>query len=477
MAQPTWVADTTDYLDMEAWASSFYERLLETGRVFRRADGTLTYIDPASGPRRILSNDEFRSMAANCLDLRRRPTRRADPAPAFLFRDEAVVLMGSDMRLYLAELEYVLHEPGVISFGGDPILLDEPGYNPTAKSFLWHPPHKAKIELREGTEHLERCFSGVPFLSGAYKNNVFAWLVSGMCLDDINPPMLTVTGNDRGVGKSSLVQACGYILTGEMQNAIKPTGAEFEKQLGAKFAAEQRFIMLDNISTGGQSFKQAKLSSLLTEGRSKQVRRLGHSRNISQTGVLFALTANDCKLDQDLATRSLAIVLHRETPGPMRPYCLSYAREHRKEIYGELLGLAMRREQIPIPDEYETCRFVDWINYVVPIITPKFGSLAIREAEDLDDRIQDLFAWGVDRLNKAFQMKDLFNDVMSQPDRFKGLWESLANAKGDRSKKMKLAKFLSNVCGKIQFINAELTIKLELFNSDGKVNQYVFREI
>jgi hypothetical protein len=110
--------------------------------------------------------------------------------------------------------------------------------------------------------------SGVPFLSEAHRNNVIAWLVGGMTLNDVNPPMITVTGNDRGVGKSSLVQACGYILTGQNQNAIRSSGEEFEKQLGAKFASEERFIMLDNITTGGnRSYKNAKLSSLLTEGR------------------------------------------------------------------------------------------------------------------------------------------------------------------------------------------------------------------
>jgi hypothetical protein len=445
--------------------------------VFRRHDGSLTYADPISGPRRIFGLDEFRAMASNCINMRE--IRGRANFPHILTRDEAVSLFGSNQKMMLPEIEYVLHEPGVLTVGGKPKLISEPGYDVVAKSFLWTKPGREIISPREGTKHLEACFSGVPFLSDEYRNNVIAWLVAGMCLDpDINCPMLTVTGNDRGVGKSSLVQACGYILTGEMQNAIAPTGAEFEKQLGAKFAAEQRFVMLDNITTpGNKSFSQAKLASLLTEGRSKQVRRLGQSRQITMTGVMFALTSNAAKLDQDLATRSLPIALYRDMPGPMIPYCLSYAKEHRAEIFGELLTLALNRDDsIEIPADYNVCRFVDWIKYVVPVVQPKFGYLAVREAGDLDDRFLDLMTWGADNLDQTFVVADLYDTIMSNPDSFRGLHESVSLAMGEHAKKMKLAKFVAAATDRPHFISPELSIVLKLAEKSAKANSYIFKK-
>lgn len=486
MERPTFYAGVAQYDSCQEYSRQFYAHLAQVGEVFRRKDGSITFIDEASGPRRIISLDEFRAMAGSVLDIRR-PVgggRRANDISSILDHSEAVHLFGSPERVVLPVLEYVLHEPAIITLNGRPHLIDQPGYHPEARSYYWRRAGQARIEPRDSTTHLERCLSGVPFLNEEYRNNVIAWLVGAMTLDDINTPMMTVSGNDRGVGKSSLVQACGYILTGMNQNAIRSSGEEFEKQLGAKFAAEERFVMLDNITTSGnRSYKNAKLASLLTEGRSKQVRRLGQSRNISQTGVLFALTANDCKLDQDLATRSLMISLYKEVPGPMRPYVLSYAKEHREEIYGELLGLALRRNsEWQINKAYETCRFVDWIDYVVPIVQPVFGDLAVKEAEDLDDRIQDLFGWGTDRVGKVFTLDELYTEIVGAGDGgggLPGLWTSLMVAKSERARRIKLGRFLSSMADKSQLVAPDLRIILRLDSEDPTthVKSYVFREI
>jgi hypothetical protein len=468
MTIPQFETNLGAYESCVEYAKEFYTILAGTGYVFKRKDGSITFVDEASGPRRIIGLDEFRAMAGSLLDLRRgvNTGRGRGDTPALLDRDEAVHLFGSPERGRLPELEYVLHEPAVATYGGRPHLIDQPGYHPEALAYYWRRPGAAKITPLDTTTHLEKCFSGVPFLSEEYRNNVFAWLVGGMTLDDVNTPMMTVTGNDRGVGKSSLVQACGFILTGHNQNAIRSSGEEFEKQLGAKFAAEERFVMLDNITTtGNRSYKNSKLASLLTEGRSKQVRRLGQSRHITQTGVLFALTANDCKLDQDLATRSLMVALYRETPGPMKPYVLTYAKEHREELYGELLGLALARDSsFKIPEVYDTCRFVDWVQYVVPIVTPRFGDLAIKEAEDLDDRIQDLFGWGTDRVDKVFTLGDLYTEIVGAGDGgggLPGLWSSLMVAKSERARRIKLGRFVNTIVGKSQLVAPDLTIQLQ----------------
>jgi len=448
---PHVVIDVSHYESGLDMAEHFFGHLANTKRIFRRQDGSITYIDPCSGPHRILSIDEFCAVVGSLLNLRRIVGgRHRQDISTTITRAEAVHLFQSSARALLPEIDFVLHEPAVITLGGEPTLIGEEGYHAQARAYYWRRPGSESIKVREGTVALERCLSGVPFFSDAYKNNVYAWLVSAVTLDDIRTPMLAITGNDRGVGKSSLSQACAIIITGQAQSAIQPAGSEFAKQLGAKFSEEQRFIAMDNVTTSGphQSFKNAQLAALLTEGRSKAVRQLGQSRMITQAGVLFALTANDCRLDQDLATRSLAVNLHRDSPGPMIPYCLQEAKRHRADIYGELLWLALTRKPGSIPSEYRTCRFVDWIDFVVPIVVPRFGPLAIKEAEDLDERIQELLNWAADHLDEPFTSNDLFQSLTGMTDKFYALPQFLISAKGETGRRIRLGLFLRNLIGR-----------------------------
>lgn len=480
--RPVFPAQTEEHETIEEYCNSFYKAVAGTHKLFRRDDGTLTFIDSVSGPRRLWNIEDFRSSVCGVINLRRFVGRgpRAREQAAFFDRDTASIVFGSEGRGYLPLIKQVIHEPAVTTSKGKVEIIDRPGFHPEFNVYYWQKTEDIAIRVREGTEHLEKCFSGVPWLGGPqsfYKNNVLAWLVSSVTLDDLMVPMLTVTGNDRGVGKSSVVQACGIILTGQVQNSIRPTGAEFEKQLGAKFMEEQRFVFMDNVVTsGGQSFHNPKLSALLTEGRSKQVRRLGQSRNITQSGVLFAVTMNECKLDADLATRSLPVQLFREMPKRMDPYCLHYALEHRNEIYGELLWLALNQLKCPpCPQEYLDNRFAAWVDFVYPIIFPRFGKLAIKQAEELDDRIQDLFAWGVDNIGRDFELVQLYHELLSNPERWAGLCTFVNTGRGERGKKTKLGIFLAQNAGRVILIPPEMRIRLNSLG--GHPPRFQFQEI
>ena len=390
-------------------------------------------------------------------------------------------LYHSDACSALPKIDAVVREPVVARSGDKYVLVDEPGYDERTRIYYNVTEDSTIIEPREGTHYLEKCLSGVPFQDLAYRNNILAWLLGAIVIDPKldGVPMLTVTGNDRGVGKSSLVRACGYILTGAHQSPIQYRGGEMEKNISARFLEHNRFIALDNVTTSaGQAFSNSRLSSLLTDGWSKKVRILGQSRSVAQSGVLFALTMNDCILDADLSTRALAVALYKEKSGPMIPYCVNEALEHRAEIYGELLTLAMQDIPHAEVENDRAFRFRAWLNFVQPRIAPRFGSLALRQAEDFDDRIQDLFGWGIDHVDEPFSASELMSKMRQHPDNFPGLSAFILASKSQRGRLTKLGCFLSNNVGRKHLVppNATYTLVVHKERTEETGVQYVFKQ-
>lgn len=473
---------------VQAWAEEFYTRAAESGRLYRGAADTLTFIRDGAGPRQITSYNEFVAAASSLVDLGLPSGGRTNTwIPSVFHVNDGQTLYHSDACARLPKIEAVVREPVIarvsrVNWDDDYVLVNTPGYDVRTRIYYDVSDGAASITPLSGTHHLERCFSGVPFQDPAYRNNIYAWLLGAIVIDPKldGVPMLTVTGNDRGVGKSSLVRTCGYILTGAHQSPIQYRGSEMEKNIGARFLEHNRFISLDNVTTsGGQAFSNSRLASLLTDGWSKKVRILGQSRSVAQSGVLFALTMNDCTLDADLSTRALAVSLYKDMPGPMKPYCVSYAMEHRAQIYGELLTLAMQSVPEKEVQSDANFRFRAWLNFVQPRIVPHFGSLALRQAEDFDDRILDLFGFGVDHVDEPFSSTDLFERMRAEPDRFPGLAAFVLGAKSQRARLIKLGCFLSNNVGRNHLIPPDSIYTLEVHKDRTEKSgaQYVFKQI
>lgn len=469
--------------EVTEWCGMFFDAVSQSDRLYRGADGSLTMIDQVVGPRRILSPVEFYGSIPNYVDVHRRIEDRdgnGREVPTIMRRDQTDILYNSDEAIRLKQIKAVVKEPVVVNCLEKPRVISKPGYDREAQIYYHVPAGEAPIEVLHTTEHLERCFSAVPFEHVEYRNNIFAWLLSSVCMDKrLDAPLLTVTGNDRGVGKSTLVQACGSVLTGELPAPIQPRGAEFEKQVGSRFAEHQRFILMDNIVTqGNASFKNANLARMLTQGWSKKVRILGQSRSVQQTGVLLALTMNDCKLDADLATRSLPVRLYRERPAPQVPFCRDYADKYRREIYGELLGLALTqgaaRSETEVSPHF---RFRAWLEFVGPRIEAAFGKLGLKQAEQLDDRLQELYAWGVDHVQEPFSANELLTKLRASEDRYPDLIMHIRTGSGDRGQKHKLAAFLKNAVGGTMQMQPDLFISLRIVETNPREgNKYVFKE-
>ncbi|KPK27033.1 MAG: hypothetical protein AMK69_11020 [Nitrospira bacterium SG8_3] len=440
------------------WAERFYAGVIPKGLLTRKDDDSLWIAPNGCPPQRISTLDEFigrMDSIYNVIKVKKLKGGESREIPSVLPRIDSLSLFYSEARSLLPELKAHLYEPAVFFKGGKP-RVTPPGFDPETGIFYHVPPDEDPIEPISGTRHLEECFSAVPFEKELYRNNLFAWLLGGVFFDDRNdPPMLAITGNQRGVGKSKTQESVGYLLTGQYPCAVDHTSDEFDKQLSARFREGQRFISFDNIVTGsGRAYRNDRLARMLTQGWSKRVRLLGHSRTVEQKGVLFAINANDCSLDADLSSRALPVKLYRLQPQPMVPFCHDYVRKYRREIYGELLNIALR-DPVPVPITlYPYYRYRRWLDLVYHPIQAIFGELAIDEMMELDNAIIDLYSWGNDQPDDfTFDAKELYDHMETQAHRFMGLHEFFDNIRSNTTRSRSMTRWLNQHSGKTYTIS------------------------
>ena len=438
--------------DRSDYARRFFEALESTGRFYRNSGEGYTVIGPL-GPRRFFAGIELAASVNNLLDIVR-TVRDSEgnlvDQTTILRPEEVSVLFGSDEVQLLRRIDAIIPESAVVPSSEGYRRLS-PGYDAATETYYYVRAGEPPIEPLPGVQHLIECFSGVPFASPEHRANLMAWLLGAVCLDrQMDAPFLVVDGNQQGVGKSSCVQAGGYILAGTYPQPIDFSGGEFMKQLSSRFLEADRIMFLDNIvNNAGRSYDNPQLSSLLTQGYSKKIRILGHSRNVSASGILFAASVNEARLSTDLATRALIVRLYKERPGPMIPYCKEYAIAHRRELYGELLWLASQNPTPVSLDLYENCRFRRWLEFVASRIVPHFGHLAIQESYTLDDTVQRLFQFGAECVADGvadFDV-DFFLAAISSKQGYIALAEHF-NAMNAHGRKVAAGRLLSRNAGR-----------------------------
>jgi hypothetical protein len=459
-------------------------------KLFRGESGNLTLIYPGAGPEPIRNAEHLFGHIPDLVDvIQTRQGRGGEMIDTYshLTVEEVRWLFCSETMDRLPLLKAVVLEP-VIFVGPDGSLsVSKPGFN-TAQGVFYHvqPPSKP-IEPSESLEHLTTCFSGVPFESPEYRNSILAYLLGAIIFDPaMDPPLLSITGNSRGIGKSSLAQGVGFILTNAIPAPIDSTrGDEFAKQVGTRFAEGSRFIFIDNIvRTNNTSFHNERLASMLTQGYSKRVRQLGYSRSVAQAGTMFCLSMNSGKLDSDLATRSLAVKLYANVSRPMNPYVRDYAMKYRREIYAELLGLALRGPPLTtLTNEHTNFRFRRWLSFVSPRIQKHFGPLAITDVSTLDDLSQELFEYGQDHVGQEFTAEEFLRGVTHSAGgglpRYPSLSDKFLGIISEKGRTISAGRFLCAHVGHTEFVEPGHGFALdsvrEATSKSGGV--YIFKEV
>lgn len=477
--RPTFYAAVSPDETRLDWARRFYRGVEPPGLLTRKEDDSLWICPNGTPPQRINSLEEFigrLDSIYNVVKIKEIAPGEIRETSTTLTRADSLSLFYSEARIYLPQLKMHLFEPAIYFKKGHPHVT-KPGFDPETGLFYYVPPDEDPITPLSGTKHLEECFSAVPFEKIEYRNNLFAWLLGGIYVDELNdPPMLAITGNQRGVGKSKTQESCGYLLTNQYPCAIDHTSEEFDKQLSARFREGSRFISFDNIVTGsGRAYRNDRLARMLTQGWSKRVRLLGHSRTVEQKNVLFAINANDCSLDADLSSRALPVKLFRLQCGPMVPFCHAYVREHRREIYGELLNLALEPcEEMPF-ELYPYYRFRRWLSLVYPRIKKHFGELAIDETMEMDTAIIDLYSWGNDQeANFTFTSRDLFDRIETEGHRFMGLHENFNNIRSETTRLRNMTRWLNLHLDKTYTING-VPLRMSCVKQGDKKAQPVYK--
>lgn len=444
--------------DREAWAFRYLDTLGRTGRVFRTPGYGLTYISQETGPRPIMTIADFEQFCHTLVEvvvLRETRDHQEVVSPVYLQHSDLAAIFGRHPESSLPILNTSVREPMALIRDDGSVEVTHPGFNGQGgrNVFYYVPPGEQVIEPRHGTEHLERCLSGVPWERPEYRNNFIAWLLGAVVLDQrFDTPFLVVSGNQQGIGKSVSVQAAGIILNGSVPAPINFKGEELMKNVGARFRDNDRLMFLDNIVVkDGMAFDSPDLSTLLTQGFTKRIRVLGHNRSVSASGILFAASVNHACLSTDLATRTLAVKLFREDLGPMIPFCRDYAIAHRREIYGELLGLALLSDLPAFKGGHDDFRFRRWLEFVEPRLTAAFGAagkLALEEVSLLDASSQDLFKIAASQLGDETETTDFDSDyilkfLVIHQGAYPALFQKIcANKNSERGKLTEMGKFL-----------------------------------
>ena len=438
--------------DYSVWANRFYTLAGATGRLFRAPEPGLVHISRGGVITRLYDPIHFgRFLHTFIQPVRHREGRDGEDlytCCSMSPTDSAILFHHSD-NAPLPVLKALVYEPVAVPQADGSYSITKPGYNPSSGIYYLVPPGQMPITPLESTSHLAACFAGVPFETVGHRNNLLAWLLGAIVYEPtMDPPLLVVSGNQQGIGKTACVQAAGYILSGTVPSPIDFRGGEFMKSVGARFVENDRVMFLDNI-VSRDAFDNTQLSTLLTQGFSKKIRLLGHNRTVSASGILFAASLNDARLSADLATRSLAIKLYREVCGPMAPFCRDYAQTYRREIYGELLGLAARAVPRNAPAEvHEGFRFRRWLSFVQPRIEPHFGPLAIGESTALDASLQEFCGYGLDFINEGtefFTIAEFIAALDAHRDRYTALHDRFSHISSVHGRRIAIGRYIKSL--------------------------------
>jgi len=197
---------------------------------------------------------------------------------------------------------------------------------------------------------LRRLLQTFSFKSEIDLINVVGVMITGMLAGrfiSCGKALVSLDGNQPGVGKTLLARTIGMVLDGTEPDLIRfdSDDSELEKRICASLRSKQSsLILLDN----AKMVMDNVVSSVVVESQSVapsvSLRILGTSQVYSRPNdLLWFLTMNDTRLSQDLISRTIAIQFEVEGDPASRDFGgfdpIDYARENRNRILGEIAGL------------------------------------------------------------------------------------------------------------------------------------------
>lgn len=296
--------------------------------------------------------------------------------------------------------------PIIKLFSHNPVYTDDwrlvpPGFD--AESGIYYA--GAAVEPRKGTEHLDLLLRDFCFKHPADRTNYIGVLLTALLVPRFigSKPAVLFNGNQPELGKSILAQIIAILRDGGVAETAtyNPNDEEFEKRLGSIVRRGSTTIIIDNAKARGRNprIESACLERSITDPI-LSFRLLGYSQDIrAENSHIFCITANSPDVSRDLVTRSVVINLYYEGDPERRTYSIQdpegYAREHRAELLGELLGMVERWKAAGMPLANVHSRFNKrgWGNIIGGILhvngEPDFLANAGEAAESLDETRRD----------------------------------------------------------------------------------------
>jgi hypothetical protein len=255
--------------------------------------------------------------------------------------------------------------------------------------------------------HLWRLLGDFCLRDDADLVNGIAVLLTGLLVPQFvesGKPVVLLDGNQPGLGKTLFARVVGFVLDGVDCPPLHftPADEELQKRICATLrGGQQSVLIIDNAKVRAGST----VSSPVIESNSMSpeitLRILGQSENFRRPNdLVWMLTMNDTKASADLVSRGLPVRFAYEGNPSSRQFDgrdpLQYAREHRHEILGELVGMVLRWNQLGRPEAQVGHRCDRWARIIGGILEvnglPDFLGNLDEAAGDFDTELDELAA-------------------------------------------------------------------------------------
>jgi hypothetical protein len=281
------------------------------------------------------------------------------------------------------------------------------GYNPLDKIYCL----SGKISTANTTKHLDKLLSGFCFKNEASRTNAIAMILSALIRHKFQgeKPFAPVTGNQPGLGKSTLCDVISIISTGRNRGCVRytPNQDELEKRVASILKSGSEILNFDNV-TANKEISSVVLDQLITAKR-PLFRLLGGNDIISKDNTfIVTMSVNNAILSKDLLTRMCPIELFFQGNPSERKFefdVKEFTTNFRDELISELFGLVERWKLAGKKEVSIDSRFPAWSSIIGGIL----------EANNIPGFMSN-FKSAMNNYNKDIHIiTNLFVDLLNAP--------------------------------------------------------------
>lgn len=232
-------------------------------------------------------------------------------------------------------------------------------------------------------------------------------------------------GNKKGVGKDLLSECLGILRDGTTPVDLNhDEKVRINQGVGNGILKGRRIFMIANIDDTCGGYKNPMLTRWLTEEVIEAAKHGYGNWGLDPNNMTVIFAINEGKIDVDLADRLLQINLIVNGDARVRDFKgfspPKYTREHRDEIYGEVMGLAISclddNSWWDIPAGYDR-RFARWMEVIGGLLARRgltgFMKPTEDEQNDTEEGSSELLEL-LSRMHREFKgLKFHANDVVS----------------------------------------------------------------